>query len=238
MSATSPTLGGHSFKVCLSVECKEKLSPKDKHAFCIWCLTPDHFDGSTLGNVTHLNQTCPYCLEFKKRAYAERSGRRMLGKGVTSKAFRLSLSSGQPARSSGIQGAQFDSEHPAPLPPAGVTVVQIGRSAPVAAGSDPSGDEHRASKQSRKSAPRADKSGHAEVEQPASAHGLDVLSVSHVSSVKGMIPVKTGLDTLGGEAQASRLRTVPSGADLPRTDTVYTASGLVDQATSKRSLPF
>jgi hypothetical protein len=169
MSAIGSSLGGHSFKVCQSVECKEKLPPKDKHAFCIWCLTPDHFDGSKPGNVTHLNQTCPYCLEFKKRSYAERSGRRVLGKGISSKAFRLAVSSGQPARSSGFQGAQFDSEHPAPAPPFGVTVVQIARPAPVAATLDPSGDGHRASRKSRKLAPRADKSGRVEAEQTASA---------------------------------------------------------------------
>ena len=134
----------------------------------------------------------------------------MLGKGISSKAFRKALKFGQPARSSGIQGAQFDSEHPAPVLPSGVTVVQIARSTTVAASPDPSGDGRRGSRRSRKSAPRADMSSRAEAEQTVSAQGLDVLGVSLVSSPRGMIPAQVGWDTLGGEAQASGLRAVPS----------------------------
>jgi hypothetical protein len=72
------------------------------------------------------------------------------------------------------------------------------------------GDGHRASRRSRKSAPRADMSSRAEAEQTVSAQGLDVLGVSLVSSPRGMIPAQVGWDTLGGEAQASGLRAVPS----------------------------
>jgi hypothetical protein len=226
MSATSSTLGGHSFKFCQSVQCKEKLSPRDNHAYCIWCLTPDHFDGPTVDNVTHANQTCPSCLEFKIRAYAERSARRALGRGVTSKAYRQAVISGQSARSSGIQGAQFDSEHSAPPPPTGVSVVKIVRSSPVTASLDPSGDGPRPRK-SRKSAHHADRSGRVKAVRTVSAQGLDSLNVSHVSASRGMSPAQAVRDA-SGEAGASRLGTV-HGTSLPRTDTVCAASGLAEQ---------